>query len=203
VIAGVIIIGLVAALICDHNEQIKDLFKACIPNGDKLREELYGKQLDEELEKVPTIGECVKILEKDPIACEVLERIGRDIVKEKEKEKMNTEMPGLMFGDVVKWDDDHYGMVGNDRVYYLINVNGLMGPSGVSKDTVANIQNDKHVVKVYRKSLANGFDQTDLYSIQQGCAQRYVIWEKQQVREMTVDEISKELGYTVKVVGEK
>lgn len=185
VIAGITLVGLIAALIHDDWENIKQLFHRS-----------HKSKAEDDL---PTIQDCVKMCEENPEVCEMLAYLQ----KEKEKEKMNTEMPRLLFGDVVKWDDDHYGLVANTRVYYLININGLMGPSGVSKDNIANIQNDNHVVRVYRKNLANGFDQTDLYSIQQGCAKRYVIWEKQQVREMTVDEISKALGYTVKVIGKK
>jgi hypothetical protein len=109
---------------------------------------------------------------------------------------MNNEMPALQFGDVVKYDDGPYGIVGNTDVHFLTNKDGIMSITGVGRSKTVV----KNIIKVFRISSGEGFRQGELYRIYTGLAAGFVIWEKQQVREMTVDEISKELGYTVKVV---
>jgi hypothetical protein len=55
------------------------------------------------------------------------------------------------------------------------------------------------VTAIYHKG--DGFSAAELTNIVQGRVEP--TWSRSKVREMTVDEISKELGYTVKVIGDK
>ena len=114
-----------------------------------------------------------------------------------EKEDMDNKMPELQFGDVVKYDDGPYGIVGIHDVHFLTNKDGIMSVTGVSRSNT----DVRNIVKVFRSDSGEGFRQGELYRLYTGLAGGFVIWKKPDVREMTVDEISKELGYKVKVVG--
>lgn len=112
-------------------------------------------------------------------------------------------MPELQFGDVIKYGDNEYCIVGTNRVYYLRSLDKLIVPIERSMRKL-DVQDSPLVEIVYRRGTC-GFDQEDL-----GCIYNeknldqlagYIIWKRPKVREMTVDEISKELGYTVKVIG--
>jgi hypothetical protein len=146
------------------------------------------------------VGDCNKCLCLSDHRDELLEWMGKNknINEVKEKEMFTSEkMPELQFGDVVKWDDGPYGIVGNTDVHFLTNKDGIMSITGVSRSKTA-VEN---IIKVFRSSNGEGFRQGELYRIYTGLAAGFVIWERPEVREMTVDQISKELGYTVKVIG--
>ena len=115
---------------------------------------------------------------------------------------MDKKMPELQFGDVVKFEGGGCGIVGNSRIYLLTTGDGLITHAGVSWHRSVG----DHVVKIYRRGRAV-FDQEDLRYIYEGThpdlINGYIIWELPKVREMTVDQVSEALGYTVKIVGEK
>lgn len=154
-------------------------------------ENVFMKMYKEGREPPPTIRECVKICEENPEVCEMLAYLQ----KEKEEE-MNNKMPALEFGDVVKYDDGPYGIVGNSYIYLLSETDGLIQITGVCRNKSA-VEN---IVKVYRTS-GEGFPQGTLYRIYTGLAGGLVIWKKPDVREMTVEQIEDQLGYKIKVVG--
>ena len=128
--------------------------------------------------------------------------------RETEEKEMikNEKMPELQLGDVVKWEDGAFGMVGKTRIWSLVELDGLIVRDG---DGFYNPRKDGFnkdaVERIYRRGT--GFDQEDLLSIYKGIhpehMEGWILWRKPEVREMTVDQISEELGYTVKVVGEQ
>lgn len=188
ILFALLVCALIVALVIDNKEQFRDLIEAFLPSGDKLREALYGKE--------PEISELAFF--KAPLAAPT--NIVGVHKKTKEKENMNV-MPELKFGDVVKWDDGSYGIVTKTRIYLLGEMDGLVTAMGIH-----HTRTEKPIVRIYRRGDF-GFDQEDLRWIYDGCLpserMHYILWERPEVREMTVDEISKELGYTVKVIGEK
>lgn len=127
----------------------------------------------------------------------------KDALKEKEKEMIKNEMmPELQFGDVVKCDEMGYMLVGNTAAYPLMAVDGLYGPQGTRVELKRILDGPYFPLRLYRTG-ASGFNQHALKAIYNDLGGGYIIWERPAVKEMTVDEISKELGYTVKVVGKK
>lgn len=115
---------------------------------------------------------------------------------------MNTEMPELQFGDVVKCDEMGYMMVGKNAAYPLMNVDGLYSPQDTRVELKRILDGPYFPQRLYRTG-ASGFDQHALKAIYNDLGGGYIIWMRPAVREMTVNQISKELGYTVKVIGKR
>ena len=163
-------------------------------------ENVFMKMYKEGRETLPTLRECVKICEENPEICEMLAYLQ----KEKEKEDMkNNEMPELQFGDVVKWATGDYGLVGDTEVWDLKVVDGIVTTMNRCMER-RKAQTSPAAMALYRGRSVLGFNQPDLRTIVDGKGKLlFEIWERPKVREMTVEQISKELGYTVKVIGDK
>ena len=116
------------------------------------------------------------------------------IVKEK---KMESKMPAVKCWDVVHANNAYY-MVGKHEARLLLDIDNMVGVAGCGELSISEVM--RNADRIYRRS-SEGFNQLELLNIIGDCAQCYMIWKRPEVREMTVDQISKELGYTVKVVG--
>ena len=56
---------------------------------------------------------------------------------------------------------------------------------------------------IYEKVDAPLLQSSDLYDITTGHGKNFRVWKRSNVREMTVEEIERELGYKIKVIGER
>lgn len=118
---------------------------------------------------------------------------------------MESKMPAVKCWDVVHINNTYY-MVGKHGARPLLDIDNMIGVAGCGELTIPEVMRGADTL--YRASnirsvsaVAGGFTQRELLNILGGTCRHFVIWELPKVREMTVDEISKELGYTVKVVG--
>ena len=121
-------------------------------------------------------------------------------------------------GALVHWVDSlgtsGYTLV-TDQINYFIQTDPKIGGYQVESDwdgghshavmSYKEWVNTSKITHVWRSNLGDNFP--DLAYIMQcidGEADDWIVWEyKSEVKEMTVDEISKELGYPVKVIGNK
>lgn len=146
--------------------------------------------------QMPIIDQCVKIVENNAQACEVLEFIGRNQIEEKEKEKMN-KMPKLKSGDVFKDVNGRWFLVVTEKEGYIIDPTNRRISMHYFLETV-------NPVEIYRETDGDVFGANTLERIINGkpVDASWLFWKKPEpVKEMTVDQISEALGYTVKVVG--
>lgn len=112
-------------------------------------------------------------------------------IKHKEAKGMNKS--DLKTGMVVEYRNGDRDMVLKDAGIFTDGEDGLL-MSEFSDDLIHEVDRDHTIVKVY-DAPADFLDYINLN------ASRTLIWQREEVKEMTVDEISKALGYTVKVVG--
>jgi hypothetical protein len=114
----------------------------------------------------------------------------------KEKEMMDkNKVPVLRTGDVIKDKLGRWILVMTPHEGYQLN------PETSRIEFHAFLSHSIPVV-IYRDPDSGVFAAHDLQRIIQGKAQnQYLYWKEAAVKEMTVDQISKELGYTVKVIG--
>lgn len=110
---------------------------------------------------------------------------------------MESKMPAVKCWDVVHINNTYY-MVGKHGARMLLEIDNMIGIAGCKELSIPEVM--RGADRLYRRS-SEGFNQQELLNISGDCAQCYVIWERPKVREMTVDQISKELGYAVKVIG--
>ena len=111
------------------------------------------------------------------------------------------EMPALKPGMVVVFrDGDVHLMVTSNRGYKLEAVGSHVCLGEDFEPESSEIQRIYHIVLDYSPRWP---DYTTLYDICNGsdAYDEYIVWERPSVKEMTVDEISKALGYEVKVIG--
>lgn len=124
-------------------------------------------------------------------------------------DKLNKHVPELLPGDVIKVSTDH----GTRLSYWLVLHDGkLLGIRFSESEGAAvlcdtwNINALKHqteIVKVCRQlGEYNGYNHQELAMI---ASDEFVptIYSNNDVKELTVDEVSELLGYEVKIVGEK
>ena len=115
------------------------------------------------------------------------------------KKKKNNAMPALKAGDVVHCEDGRWVLVINSSENgiwgYLINDQTLT--------QCAVCRNQNRIEEIYRiDDDTNIFGDDELVELVAYRPEKWRIWKRENsVKEMTVDEISKALGYEVKVVG--
>jgi len=122
---------------------------------------------------------------------------------------MQKEMPEIKPGMVIEYSDDlaerNIGIVckvlGDAVACYEINENPDRELYIVGADVVYN----DVINAIYSKASAGSpiFCSHELYDIFLGNEREQRIWQRQDVREMTVREIEAELGYKIKVIGEE
>lgn len=115
---------------------------------------------------------------------------------------MNNAMPKLETGMIVEVKNyvTHaikLGLVINNSIMYFINSDGF--------DKVCDGRVDfsnSYVSKIY-----SGFDSYSIYFItylyKTGDISKYLIWEKEDILEVTMEEVCKKFGCKVKIVAEK
>lgn len=115
---------------------------------------------------------------------------------------MDNEMPKLETGMIVEvknyvTHDTKLGLVINNSIMYFINSDGF--------DKVCDGRADfstSYVSKIY-----SGFDSSSIYYItylyKSGDISKYLIWEKEDILEVTMEEVCKKFGCKVKIVAEK
>ena len=113
----------------------------------------------------------------------------------KEKELMDeNKVPVLRTGDVIKDKLGRWILVMTPHEGYQLNPE-------TSRIEFHVFLSHAIPVVIHRDPDTGVFAAYDLLRIIQGKAQQYLYWKEDTVKEMTVDQISKELGYTVKVIG--
>jgi hypothetical protein len=113
--------------------------------------------------------------------------------------KKNNERPELRAGDVVCTEDTPWTMVVNH------DEDGFWGYAveGRTLTSVAVRSPLELIVEIYRAPDGSGiFGDGELAKLVNSRPEKWRVWKRENsVKEMTVDEISKALGYEVKVVG--
>jgi hypothetical protein len=113
-------------------------------------------------------------------------------------EEQTMKKKDLKNGMVVEYsiglDDDKFAMVVNDR---LISLNGFMKLKKYNEDLSCETNNDFDIIAVYEvDGYGNG-----LIDLLKGKGLKKLL-QREEVKEMTLSQISKELGYDIKVVKE-
>lgn len=117
------------------------------------------------------------------------------------KEKKMDKMPKLQAGDVIHADDKWYLCISETGCYMLT---PRQDTGDVALLYYVEIKRLPQIEGLYRKDDGTAFKVYELYSLaMRGMTMRHGIqvYNNPAVKEMTVDEISKELGYKVKVIG--
>lgn len=121
-------------------------------------------------------------------------------------DKLNKHVPELFPGDVIKTSTDN----GTRLAYWLvIHDSNLLGIRFSESENAAvlcdmwHINPLKHQTEILKVCRQNGgYNHRELAMI---ASDEFVptIYSKTDVKELTVDEVSELLGYTVKIIGEK
>lgn len=102
----------------------------------------------------------------------------------------------LKNGMIIEHRDGDKYMVIDDR---LVQEEGFFPLSDYNDDLTDNKYKKYDIVKVYKPITDRIFDTYDLFSTDN----LDLIWEREEVKEMTVAEIEEKLGYKVKVISDK
>lgn len=113
--------------------------------------------------------------------------------------KKNNNLPVLKAGDVVHCEDGRWVLVINS------DENGIWGylVEGTTIDGCSQHLSRGRIEEIYRIADHTGiFGRGELAELVNSRPEKWRVWKRENsVKEMTVDEISKALGYEVKVVG--
>jgi hypothetical protein len=101
---------------------------------------------------------------------------------------------GMVVEYSIGLDDDKFAMVLNDN---LVDLTGFMELKMYNEDLFCEVNNDFDIIAVYE--VEN--DGHNLIDILKGKTLKK-LWQREEVKEMTVEDIEKVVGHKVKVIGE-